>query len=108
MAHVAPQVAPVVKNPPANAGETRDVGSVSEPGRSLGGGKWQPTPVLLPGESHGGKLLPSNLSKWWDKYTLQIAMYEDLSYYEFLQAQGIVNSFICHMVIMKWYLTFVF
>jgi len=42
------------------------------------------------------------------QYTLQIAMYEDLSYYEFLQAQGIVNSFICHMVIMKWYLTFVF
>ena len=85
-----------------------DLGSIPGSGRYPGEGKWQPTPVLLPGESHGGKLLPSNLSKWWDKYTLQIAMYEDLSYYEFLQAQGIVNSFICHMVIMKWYLTFVF
>ena len=26
-------------------------------GRSPGEGKWQPTPVLLPGESHGGKSL---------------------------------------------------
>ena len=26
-------------------------------GRSPGEGKWQPTPVLLPGESHGGRSL---------------------------------------------------
>ena len=43
----------VVKNPPANARDVRDVGST--PG--LGGFPWrtarQPTPVFLPGESHG-------------------------------------------------------
>ena len=39
----------VVKNTPANA---EDVGSIPGSGRSPGGGKWQPTPVFLPGESH--------------------------------------------------------
>ena len=42
----------VVKNPPANAGDVREVGSVPRLGRSPGGGRaWQPTPVFLPGES---------------------------------------------------------
>ena len=45
----------VVKNPPANA---RDMGSIPGLGRSLGWEDpwrraWQPTPVFLPGESHG-------------------------------------------------------
>ena len=39
-----------VKNPPVNA---RDVGSVSGLGRSPWRGKWQPTPVFLPGEIPG-------------------------------------------------------
>ena len=34
----APQVALVVKNPPANAGGTRDVGSITGSGRSSGVG----------------------------------------------------------------------
>ena len=34
----ASQVAPVVKNPPANAVDTRDAGSIPGLGRSLGGG----------------------------------------------------------------------
>ena len=34
----ASQVVLVVKNPPANAGNTRDVGSIPESGRSPGGG----------------------------------------------------------------------
>ena len=34
----ASQVAPVVKNPPANAGDTRDVGSIPGSGRSPRGG----------------------------------------------------------------------
>ena len=44
----------VVKNPPANAGDirVRDIGSIPGLGRSPGEG-WQPTPVFLPGESHG-------------------------------------------------------
>ena len=43
----------MVKNLPANAGDMRDEGSVPGLGRSPGGGAWQPTPVVLPGESHG-------------------------------------------------------
>ena len=38
----ASQVAPVVKNPPVNAGHTRDVGSILESGRSPGGGNDNP------------------------------------------------------------------
>ena len=52
----ASQVALLVKNLPANAGDIRDVGSVPGSGRSPGGGR-QPTPVLLPGESHGQRSL---------------------------------------------------
>ena len=46
----------MVKNPSANAGDT-DMGSIPELGRSPGGGGWQPTPVVLPGESHGQRSL---------------------------------------------------
>ena len=35
----ASQVALVVKNPPANAGDIRDVGSIPGSGRSPGGGR---------------------------------------------------------------------
>ena len=50
------QTAQVVKNPPANAGDAKDVGL------SLGQEDhleeaWQPTPVYLPGESHGQRNL---------------------------------------------------
>ena len=44
----------VEKNLPANAG---DVGSIPGLERSPGEGNGKPTPVLLPGESHGGKSL---------------------------------------------------
>ena len=51
----ASQVALVVKNPPANAGDIRDAGSWVRkiPWR----GKWQPTPVFLLGKSHGQRSL---------------------------------------------------
>ena len=39
---VASQVALVVKNPPANAGDTRDTGSIPASGRSPGGGHGNP------------------------------------------------------------------
>ena len=48
----ASQVALVVKNPPANAGDVRDVGSAPVLGRSPGGGHGI-TAVFLPGESCG-------------------------------------------------------
>ena len=52
-------VALVVKNPPANAGDLRDIKGIRHPGFDPWVGKipwrraWQPTPVFLPGESHG-------------------------------------------------------
>ena len=46
----------MVKNLPANAEDIRDVGSIPGSGRSLEGGR-QPTPVFLPGESHGQRSL---------------------------------------------------
>ena len=51
----------MVKNPPANAGDR--LSFVPGLGRSPGGGQWQPTPVFLPGESHGLRSL-SGYSPW--------------------------------------------
>ena len=48
---------PVVKNPPTNAGDIRDTGSIPESGRSPGVGNKHPSPVFLPGESHGYRSL---------------------------------------------------
>ena len=45
----------MVKNPHANAGGIRDMGSIPGSGRSPGGGPH--TPVLLPRESHGKRSL---------------------------------------------------
>ena len=45
------QVALVVQNPPANAGDIRDVGLI--PWRRA----WKPTPVFLSGESYGQRSL---------------------------------------------------
>ena len=47
----------MVEDLPANTGDRRDVGSIPEVGRSPGGGQGQPTPVVLPGESHGQRSL---------------------------------------------------
>ena len=46
-----PQVAVMVKDPPANAGDIRDMGSIPEVGRFPWRKAWQPTVVFLPGES---------------------------------------------------------
>ena len=57
----------VVNNLPANAGDT---GLVPGSGRSPGGGKWQPTPVVLLGKSHGQRRLLGyihGVAKEWDK-----------------------------------------
>ena len=45
-----------VKNPTAKAGDIRDLGCIpgsKDPWRRA----WQPTPVFLPGESHGQRSL---------------------------------------------------
>ena len=55
----------VVKNLPANVGNTRDVDSIPGSGRSRGVGK-EPTPVFLPGKFHGQRSLVS-YSPWGHK-----------------------------------------
>ena len=47
----------VVKNLPANAENTRDADLIPGLGRFPGGGQEKPTPVFLPGESHGQRSL---------------------------------------------------
>ena len=47
----------VVKNPPANAEDIRDVGLMPGSGRSPWRRKWQPTPAFLPGKPHGQRSL---------------------------------------------------
>ena len=44
-----------LENPPVNAGDPRDMGSIPGSGRSTRAG--QPTPVFLPGKSHGQRSL---------------------------------------------------
>ena len=52
----ASQVALVVKNLPEDVGDTRDAGLIPGMGRSPRRAR-QPTPILLPGESHGQRSL---------------------------------------------------
>ena len=42
----------MVKNLPADAGNTGNTGSIPGSGRSSVGGNGQPTPIFLPGKSH--------------------------------------------------------
>ena len=45
----------VVKNPPANAGDTGDAGLIPRLGRSPGKENGNPLQYFLPGEFHGNK-----------------------------------------------------
>ena len=47
----------LVKNLPANTVDIRDVGLIPGSGRFPWKRKWQPTPVFVPGESHGQRSL---------------------------------------------------
>ena len=47
----------VLKDPPANAINIKDVGFDSWVGKFPWGRKWQPTSAFLPGESHGQRSL---------------------------------------------------
>ena len=58
LVHGASQVVKVVKNPPANAGDVRDMGSIPGWGRSLGGGHGNP-PQYSCLEN------PMNRGAWW-------------------------------------------
>ena len=54
----ASQVALVVKNPPANAGDIRDAGSIPGSGRSPGGGHGKPLQYSYLGN-------PKDGGAWW-------------------------------------------
>ena len=51
------QVALVAKNPPAKAGDIRDLGLIPGSGRFPWMRAWEPAPVFLSRESHGQKSL---------------------------------------------------
>ena len=53
----ASQVALMFKNLSVNAGEVRDASLIPMLGRPPWRRKWQPTPVFLPGKSHGQRSL---------------------------------------------------
>ena len=53
----------MVKSPPAKAVYMRNVGSIPGLGRSPKRRAWQPTPVFLPGKSHGQRSL-EGYSPW--------------------------------------------
>ena len=53
----------MAKNLPASAGDAGDTGSIPGLGRFPWRRKWQPTPVFLPGKSHGQRSLTS-YSPW--------------------------------------------
>ena len=54
------------KEPPGNAGVARDTGLIPGSGRVPWRRKWQPSPVFLPGESHGQRSL-ADYSLWGRK-----------------------------------------
>ena len=61
-----PAVALVVKNPPVNAGDIRDVGSIPESGRSPGGGHGNHSSVLawrIPWTEEPGRLQSMGLQR---------------------------------------------
>ena len=47
----------VVKTLPANEGDTVDMGLIPRSGRAPGGGHDNPSPVFVPGETHGQRRL---------------------------------------------------
>ena len=65
------QVALVIKNPPANAGDITDAWVRKMPWRR----EWLPTPVFLPGEFHGQRSLATvhGIAKSWTQRSLSPA-----------------------------------
>ena len=53
----------MVKNPPVETGNAGNMSSIPGLGRSPGEGNEKPTPVFLPGEFHGQRIL-AGYSPW--------------------------------------------
>ena len=62
----ASQMALVVKSPPANAGNIKDLGLSPRVGKIPWRRAWQPTPVFMPGKSQGQRSL-EGYSLWGRK-----------------------------------------
>ena len=71
--HLGYQIVLVVKNLPADAGDTRDPGSIPGSGRSPRAGNGTPLQYSLPGKLHGERSLlgyipqghkESNMTEW--------------------------------------------
>ena len=74
---LASQVAPVVKNPPANAGDTRGVGLIPGLGRSLEE-EMAAHFSILPGKSHGQSSLEATVhevAKNWTRLSAHACMH---------------------------------
>jgi len=54
---------PRVKNPPVNARDVRDMGLIPWVGKIPWRSTWPPTPVFLPGESHGQRSLEATVRR---------------------------------------------
>ena len=72
----ASQLAVVVKNLPANAGDVKRHGFDPWIGRIPWSRKWQPTPVFLPGKFPGWRSL-AGYSPWGHKESAMIKVTED-------------------------------
>ena len=53
----------MVRNPPINAGDIRDMGVIPRLERPPGGGNKKPTPVFLPGESQDRRAWQATIHK---------------------------------------------
>ena len=58
----------MVKNPPADAGDSRDSGLIPGSGRSAGKGNGNPFQYFLPGKFHGQRSLVS--AKSWTRLSM--------------------------------------
>ena len=77
----------MAQNPPANAGDTGDTGSIPGLGRFPWRKKWLPTPGFLPGESNGqGSLV--GYSPWGHK---ESDTTEQLHFKETMMAKDLVS-----------------
>ena len=115
----ASHAALVVKNLPANAGDTRNVDSISGSGRSPGGGHGKPpTPGFLPGESRGqGSLVgyspwgpkewdtteqlnmqSQRITSWWSVVRTKTISKADRAYSSFQNVKHRVNDGITRLV----------
>ena len=56
----------MLKNPPANAGNRRDMGLIPGVEKIPQRREWQPIQVFLPGESHGQRSLAGSQRRRYD------------------------------------------